>query len=148
MATKKKTKAPAKVKPKTKGLIERHGECGCGSVMFIVVGPMSPVTWCHCSKCQRFHGGPGPYTTAPRGARRVARRDGLAWWNASPTVQRGFCKQCGSSLFFSDSNDAKIAICAGALKSPTGLRSNGHIFVASKPDWYEVKDGLPQHDTV
>lgn len=52
---------------------------------------------------------------------------------------------CGSSLFFSDSNEATISLCPGALTSPTGLESQSHIFIGSKPDWYEVKDGLPQH---
>lgn len=47
-----------------------------------------------------------------------------------------------------DSNQASIAICPGALQSPMGLVSTRHIFVGSKPDWYEVKDGLPQHDTL
>lgn len=143
---KKVTKPATKKKaPKPKAIPALHGECGCGSVVFTVKSPVSNVTWCHCSKCQRFHGGPGPYASAPRGALSFQRRDGLAWWDASPTTQRGFCRQCGSSLFFSDSNEATIAICPGALTSPTGLKSDAHIYLASKPDWYDVKDGLPQH---
>jgi len=142
MATKKKT--PSKVKKVT----QVKGTCGCGSVAFTVQGPLGDVSWCHCSKCQRFHGGPGAYTSIPRGVISFQRRDGLAWWDASPTVQRGFCKQCGSSLFFSDSNESTLAVCAGALIPPTGMKSTMHIFVGSKPDWYEVNDGLPQHETV
>jgi hypothetical protein len=147
MATKKKaTKAkPAPKKPTPTAL---RGTCGCGAVQFSVQAPLSSVVWCHCSKCQRFHGGPGAYTSAPRGALSFSKRDGLAWWDASPTVQRGFCKTCGASLFFSDSNEARVSICAGALIAPTGLESSLHIFVGSKPDWYEVKDGLPQRETV
>lgn len=132
--------------PKKKAPLELHGSCGCGSVTFSVKGPVSKVVWCHCTKCQRFHGGPGAYATIPRGAIRFERRDGLAWWDASPTVQRGFCRQCGSSLFFSDSNESSLAICPGAFASPTGLHSASHIFVGSKPDWYQVQDDLPQHE--
>jgi len=140
-------KAPPKKKPaaKPKPAPELHGHCGCGSVKFTVKAPLTNVVWCHCTKCQRFHGGPGAYASAPRGALSFQRRDGLAWWDASPTAQRGFCRQCGSSLFFSDSNEATISICPGALLSPTGLKSRAHIFIGSKPDWYDVKDGLPQH---
>jgi hypothetical protein len=32
----------------------------------------------------------------------------------------------------------------GALDDPTGLRTERHIFVAHKGDWYEIADGLPQ----
>ena len=141
MATKKKPKKAA-----VPGVLE--GTCGCGAVQFKLQAPVRDVVWCHCSKCQRFHGGPGPYTTAPRGALSFTKREGLAWWDASPTVQRGFCKVCGASLFFSDSNEATVSIAAGALVSPTGLKSALHIFVGSKPDWYEVKDGVPQRETV
>ena len=136
--------ATKKKAPKTKPIPAMHGECGCGSVVFTVKAPVSDVTWCHCARCQKFHGGPGAYATAPRGALSFQRRDGLSWWDASPTAQRGFCRQCGASLFFSDSNESSIAICAGALTSPTGLKSEAHIYMADKPDWYEVKDGLPQ----
>lgn len=143
---KKATRPAAKKKaPRRPAIPELHGKCGCGSVVFTVKGPVSNVTWCHCSKCQRFHGGPGAYASAPRGALSFQRRDGLAWWDASPTTQRGFCRQCGSSLFFSDSNEATVSICPGALASPTGLKSQSHLFIGSKPDWYQVKDGLPQH---
>lgn len=140
-------KATPKKKPvvKRKPAAEFHGQCGCGSVVFTVKGPLTNVVWCHCTKCQRFHGGPGAYASAPRGAVSFQRRDGLAWWDASPTAQRGFCRQCGSSLFFSDSNEATISICPGALTPPTGLKSQSHLHVGSKPDWYDVKDGLPQH---
>lgn len=142
-----KAKKPAKKAPSKKSAPELHGSCGCGSVTFTVKGKVNDVVWCHCSKCLRFHGAPGAYATAPRGAIVFERRDGLSWWDASPTVQRGFCRQCGSSLFFSDSNEATLAICAGAFASPTGLESSSHIFVGSKPDWYQIKDGLPQLQT-
>jgi len=139
------TKVTKKKKAAPKKPGELHGSCGCGSVTFTVKGPLSDVVWCHCSKCQHFHGGPGAYTSVPRGALVFQRRDGLTWWDASPTAQRGFCRQCVSSLFFSDSNEAQVSICPGALTPPTGLKSQQHIYVASKPDWYDVKDGLPQH---
>ena len=37
-----------------------------------------------------------------------------------------------------------IDVAAGAIDSPTGLRLQGHIFVADKGDYYEIADGLPQ----
>ncbi|MFO0600827.1 MAG: GFA family protein [Myxococcaceae bacterium] len=120
------------------------GGCECGGVEFRLSPPLRPVVWCHCSKCQRFHGGPGAYTTAPRAALRFTRRTGLKWWNASKTVQRGFCGKCGASLFFSDSDSDTVSIAAGALTSPTGLKSSLHIFVGSKPDWYQLHDDLPR----
>ena len=138
----------AKKKSPPKKLEERHGRYGCGAVEFTVRGPVSDVIWCHCSKCRRFHGGPGAYVNLPRGAISFQQREGLAWWDAAPTIQRGFCRTCGSSLFFSDSNQGELSIAAGALDAPTGLKGRLHIFVGSKPDWYVLKDGLKQLDEV
>jgi hypothetical protein len=36
---------------------------------------------------------------------------------------------------------------AGTLDGPTGLLTTQHIYVADKPDFYEIKDGLPQFES-
>ena len=37
-----------------------------------------------------------------------------------------------------------MAIFAGSLDKPTGLKMAGHIFCADKGDYYEIDDALPQ----
>ena len=120
------------------------GGCFCGAVRYQVTGPLTPVTYCHCSKCRRWHGHAGAYTAADRDAFRLLEARGLKWHAVSATVNRGFCGECGSSLLFDDKPDAKISICAGTLDAPTGIHSKAHIYVASKGDYYEIADGLPQ----
>jgi hypothetical protein len=34
----------------------------------------------------------------------------------------------------------------GILEAPTGASLSKHIFVASKGDYYDLQDGLPQSD--
>jgi hypothetical protein len=65
---------------------------------------------------------------------------GLRWYASSENVRRGFCVECGSSLFFDEAGDPKLAFCAGSLDGPTELRSKAHIFVASKGDYYSIAD--------
>ncbi len=121
----------------------KTGGCLCGAVRFIATGPFAPVVNCHCSQCRRFHGGWGAYTAVPEGELRFDRDDGLTWYESSAGVQRGFCRHCGSSLFWRrQGTDADIA--AGALDQPTGLTTVSHIFTADKGDYYEIADGLPQ----
>ncbi len=38
-------------------------------------------------------------------------------------VRRGFCAECGSSVFFDQADLPKIAFCAGSVDEPTNLRS-------------------------
>ncbi|MFT3708942.1 MAG: GFA family protein [Archangium sp.] len=123
------------------------GECSCGAVKFELKPPLRNVVWCHCSKCQHWHGGPGPYTTCEKSAVSFQNDVGLTWWRVAKTVERGFCRVCGSSLFYADSNETTWSIAAGSLNSPTGLKTSMHIFVKSKPDWYELgDDGVPRKD--
>jgi hypothetical protein len=107
---------------------------------------MMGVTYCHCSKCRRWHGHVGAYTAADRDKFRITESRGLKWHEVSPTVKRGFCVECGSSLFFDEAPLPKMGICAGTFDAPTGLREKAHIYVASKGDYYEIRDDLIKYD--
>ena len=123
------------------------GGCFCGAVRYEVRAAMTPVTYCHCSKCRRWHGHVGAYAAVDREGFRLTEDRGLKWHSVSPTVRRGFCVECGSSLLFDEAADPKISICPGTLEAPTGLREKAHIYVASKGDYYEIAGDLPRYDT-
>lgn len=72
--------------------------------------------------------------------------EGLRWFRSSETPERGFCANCGSSLFYRPIDGDHVSVAAGAFASPTGMRLHRHIFVADKGDYYDIADGLPQRD--
>ncbi|MBX3188629.1 MAG: GFA family protein [Labilithrix sp.] len=116
------------------------GGCLCGAVRYELRGASTSVTYCHCAMCRRWHGHVGAYAAVDRADLVLVEARGLKWYASSPTVRRGFCVECGSSLFFDEAGDAKIGFCAGTRDEPTGLRSKAHIFVASKGDYYAMAD--------
>jgi len=59
-------------------------------------------------------------------------------------ARRGFCKKCGSGLFWEPFDLESTGIIAGTLDTPTQLTTMGHIFVKEKPDYYEITDKHPQ----
>ena len=122
------------------------GGCLCGAVRYEVNGPLRNVINCHCNMCQRLHGGFGPHSKARKVDITITKNDGLAWYKTSNVAQRGFCRECGSSLFWEPFELDATGILAGSLDAPTSLRTMGHIFVAEKPDYYEITDGLPQFE--
>jgi hypothetical protein len=124
------------------------GGCFCGAVRYEVTGPLTAVTYCHCSKCRRWHGHVGAYTAAERAGFRVTEARGLKWHAVSDTVRRGFGVECGSSLLFDEAPDRRIGIAAGTLDAPTGIREKAHIYVGSKGDYYEVTGDLLRYDTM
>ena len=123
------------------------GGCFCGAIRFEVTAPMKPVTYCHCSKCRRWHGHAGAWTAVEREAFRLTEERALKWHAVSPTVRRGFCGECGSSLFFDDLPEKTLGICAGAVDAPTGLREKAHIYTASKGDYYDIPGELLKYET-
>jgi hypothetical protein len=122
------------------------GGCYCGAVRYEASAPLRGVTYCHCSKCRKWHGHYGAYTAVDRSGFKLTEERGLKWHTVSPTVKRGFCSECGSSLFFDEQSNAKISICAGTLDDPSGIREKAHIFIGSKGDYYDITGDLPQYD--
>jgi hypothetical protein len=122
------------------------GHCECGAIRFTVTGPLRDVIDCHCGQCRRFHGHVAAYTNAARADLNFAEERGLRWYRSSSSAQRGFCGDCGSSLFWLRDGAADISIAAGCLDAPTGLHTVSHIFVAHRGDYYEITDGLKQYE--
>jgi hypothetical protein len=92
--------------------------------------------------CRRWHGHAGAYYAVDREALVWQGAQHLAWYASTPEVKRGFCRDCGSSIAFDDMRLPKMALTAGSLDMPSGVREKAHIFVASKGDYYEIADEL------
>jgi hypothetical protein len=125
------------------------GGCLCGAVRYEVAGPLRDVLVCHCRECQRWHGGPCSASAAWRGDLRLVDERGLRWIvspHSDAGARRGFCGECGSSLFWEAPGRETISIAAGTLDDPAGLRAVGHIYVAQAGAYEAIADdGLPQH---
>ena len=122
------------------------GGCLCGAVRYEVKGPLRNIVNCHCSMCQKLHGNFGPHSKARKIDIKFTNNDGLAWFKTSDVARRGFCRKCGSSLFWEPFDLDATGIIAGSLDGPTGLTTMGHIFVGEKPDFYEITDDYPQFE--
>lgn len=118
-----------------------RGSCLCGLVAYEVDGPLRNVIGCHCNQCRKTTGHFLAATAASCADFRLVREEGLAWYRSSDTARRGFCRNCGSTLFWQGDGRDYIAIAAGSLDGDTGLRLEGHIFCADKGDYYELLDG-------
>jgi hypothetical protein len=121
------------------------GGCFCGAVRYETGDDLKGVTYCHCSKCRRWHGHAGAWTAAEEF--RLTQEGALKWHRVSPTVRRGFCGECGSSLFFEEAGNL-MGICPGSFDAPTGLKEKAHIYVGSKGDYYEIVDALVKYETM
>lgn len=73
-------------------------------------------------------------------------KETLKWWSRTPTVDYGFCSECGSSLFWRAADKTEtISITAGSLDQPTGLHTYEALFVVDAGDYHELDPSLLQH---
>ena len=125
------------------------GGCLCGAVRYEVRGTPRDVLFCHCRECLRWHGNVCAATACDREALTVTGSEALRWVQSPDSdahARRGFCGECGSSLFWEAPDRSTVSIAAGTLDDMSGLRAAGHIFVSQAPA-YDVlpDDGLPRH---
>ncbi|MEP3279562.1 MAG: GFA family protein [Stappiaceae bacterium] len=125
------------------------GQCLCGEIEFECAHPGEPITICHCVQCRQWGGSPWAATSVPVETFKVTRGESaLKWFVSSNFARRGFCRTCGSSLFWHADRhpdwSSGIAISAGCLKEPTRLSVARHIWCKSKGDYYTIEGDLPQ----
>ena len=73
--------------------------------------------------------------------------DTVSWFSPDPGVEYGFCRRCGSSLFWrAESRPEFLNLCAGSLDQPTGLHTTTAWWVAEHADYHEPAAGLIDHE--
>lgn len=127
-------------------MTDATGHCLCEAVRYAVDGPLRPVSYCHCSQCRRSSGHYVAATACKVEDLTLLNEAGLRWYRSSPRAQRGFCGECGSSLFWKPDHGRYISIMSGTIDTPTGLKADQHIFVMDASDYYVLADGLPQFE--
>ena len=134
--------APTTAKP----AVRATGGCLCGAVRYEVTGTLRDVIECHCAMCRKTHGHIGAYTATPKDSLAVVEGRGLRWYASSERARRGFCGECGSTLFYDPLQKDHISIAAGTLDPPTGLKTTLQIYVAHRGDYYEIDPAIPQRE--
>ena len=132
-----------------------NGSCLCGNVRIRVPDDFAFAGYCHCSQC---HAG-NVIGSFIRLAMRMFAAGGLvdssdfqitqgeafiSYYATSEDTDRGFCSNCGSSLFSRKLKRGKHIVRLGILDDAPTQRPNVHIFVTHKAPWFEIADGLEQ----
>lgn len=124
--------------------VRATGRCLCGAVRFSIRGPLRPTAVaCHCTTCRKFTGGIWVGTCARKEYVVIERSDTLKWYRSSAEAKRGFCGNCGSSLFWEGDDEPLWSIAAGSLNEPTGLKLAVHSWTAESADYWSFDPGIP-----
>jgi hypothetical protein len=120
------------------------GGCLCGRVRYRTRGKLRGAIACHCSQCRRTSGHFHAMTSVATADLELIGSDTLTWYPSSDKAARGFCRVCGSNLFWRPVGEQRTAITAGTLDTPTHITLLEHIFVIDKSDYYTIDDDLPK----
>ncbi len=123
-----------------------QGSCLCGAVRLEIRGELRPPDACHCVQCRKHSGHVWASTDISRDALTVHGAQEVSWFSSSAKFRRGFCRVCGSTLFWDPIGHPTIAVSMGVLDAPTRVTLAKHIFVSQKGDYYVIDDGLEQNE--
>jgi hypothetical protein len=112
------------------------GQCLCGAVSFTAKAKSHDVSVCHCSMCNRWSGGISMFLDVV-GAPQFKGADNIGLYKSSEWGERGFCKTCGSSLFWKLVGEDRYTVSAGVLDDQSRLHFAKEIFIDGKPAYYD-----------
>lgn len=109
------------------------GRCLCGRVQILVDGPhVAAVGACHCAMCRRWSGVvQGGFAVDPAG---VTVTGAVATYASSKFAERAFCPNCGSHLWFRDTDgDADYEFAPGVFAAAADFPLISEIYIDRAP---------------
>ena len=125
-----------------------EGRCLCGAVRFAITPPTLFFAHCHCHYCRDAHGA-AFVSWVGAADTRFKYLLGSAepkWYQSSQQSRRGFCTDCGTTLFFASTIcPSEIHVARPAIQGSIDREPQCHVFYDQHADWIEVGDALPRY---
>lgn len=121
--------------------MELQGHCLCGEVRVTIAELSEEITVCHCHMCQKFFGGPflSLAGVLPKDVE-ISGEEQIQRYLSSEWAERGFCKKCGSGLFYHSLADDEYYFPAGLFAEIDQAKLTTEIFYDQKPAFFHFKE--------
>ena len=118
---------------------KKSGSCLCGAVRITANNPGNKVGACHCGMCRKWGG--GPFMEIDCGTDvSFEGEDDITVYNSSSWAERGFCKKCGSHLFYRLKESKQHMIPVGLFDDQEHLVFDSQVFIDKKPSFYSFSN--------
>ena len=111
------------------------GRCLCGAVTFEATDTPEQFGVCHCDMCRRWTSGPN--FAAHVGAITFGGKGEIGVYRSSDWAERGFCKTCGTPLFYRLVESGVHYVSVGIFDDQTRWKMINQIFTDEKPAYYD-----------
>lgn len=116
--------------------VERRGQCLCGKVTVTAKRASNDVGACHCDMCRRWGGGPFMEINCGTDIEFDGEED-VAIYGSSDWAERGFCRNCGTHLFYRLKGSGEHMVPVGLFEIGDNLEFKSQVFIDEKPGYYE-----------
>lgn len=111
------------------------GRCLCGKVGVTANHMSHALGVCHCSMCRRWSG--GPVMAVDCGSEVCFEgEENIKLFASSAWAERGFCRNCGSHLFYRLKHNNQYMMSAGLFGDEAALVFERQLFIDEKPAYY------------
>lgn len=110
------------------------GSCLCGSIKLEATSMSTSLGTCHCGMCRKWSA--GPFFSVDCGSDiKIDGSEHLAIYDSSQWAERGFCKNCGTNLFYKLKETQHYYMSAELFNEPD-LNFDHQVFIDEKPKYY------------
>ena len=114
---------------------EGNGSCLCGAVKFNARNALKSIGACHCNSCRKWGGGPLIGVHCGNEVSFLG-QENISIYDSSDWAERGFCKRCGSHLFYRLKENMHHFICVGLFEDQSQFVLDRQSYIDRKPSYY------------
>jgi hypothetical protein len=118
---------------------EGKGSCLCGAVQFTTSSASKSMGACHCGMCRKWGGGPLMVTPCGGGVS-FDGEENISVYDSSEWAERGFCKLCGSHLFYRLKETRNYFIPVGLFENQNSFTFKRQACIDRKPSFYAFEN--------
>ena len=119
------------------------GTCLCGSVTVNFPTEKDHFDACHCGMCRKWSGGPA-LTIDSEGRPTFQGEEFITRYRSSDWAERGFCKKCGTHLFYYLKGHDFYNFPLGLIDGNEQRKFHLQVFIDHKPGNYAFSDETEQ----
>lgn len=124
-----------------------EGGCQCGRIRYRSDVHFDNSHICHCRMCQKAVGNIFAALVATPADRLHWLKEKPETFASSDIAVRGFCKACGTPLFYEEIGANRINMTIGSLDNPNNFTPKSQIGIESKVSWCDALPQLPSGGT-
>ena len=121
--------------------MKRDGQCLCGEIRVSAEVVNGEIVACHCGQCRTWAGG-GPGLAVKVVDVEMTGEPKL--FHASEWGERGFCKTCGTNVFWRMQGKPTSYMHVGMFSDTSGFVIRDEIFADRRQEWQPAIEGARQ----